>query len=87
MRMTSRIDNGRRLRRRPHQGVDFVRLLTEELLVSHRQGTRPSRAAGTAVSIKSSSTCRPCCPTHAHDPARLSTKAYEYAFEQAPLSG
>ena len=70
----------------PIKGVDFVRLLTEELMVVAPAGTGLPGAAGTAVSIKELVDL-PLLSGPMHTIRKVVEQAYEYAFEQARVVG
>ena len=85
--MTSRMDMALLYDAGPIKGVDFVRLLTEELMVVAPAGTGLPGAAGTAVSIKELVDLPLLLPGPMHTIRKVVEQAYEYAFEQARVVG
>ena len=85
--MTSRMDWALLYDAGPIKGVDFVRLLTEELMVVAPAGTGLPGAAGTAVSIKELVDLPLLLPGPMHTIRKVVEQAYEYAFEQARCRG
>ena len=85
--MTGRMDMALLYDAGPIKGVDFERLLTEELMVVAPAGTGLPGATGTAISIKELVDLPLLLPGPMHTIRKVVEQAYEYAFEQARVVG
>lgn len=85
--MTGRMDMALLYDAGPIRGVDFERLLTEELMVVALTGTGLPGEAGSAVSIKELVDLPLLLPGPSHTIRKVVEQAYEHAFEQAYVVG
>lgn len=85
--MTGRMDMALLYDAGPIKGVDFERLLTEELMVVAPAGTGLPGGTGTAISIRELVDLPLLLPGPMHTIRKVVEQAYEYAFEQARVVG
>ena len=85
--MTGRMDMALLYDAGPIKGVDFERLLTEELMVVAPAGTGLPGNAGSALSMKDLVDVPLLLPGRLHTIRKVVEQAYEHAFEQARVVG